>query len=722
MITTLDMIHSKNLIHLKMDPKTIYISDRGLIRFGDIYVPGVAENKCDFFDKFDAPELKPERKYTKESNIYSFGVLIAYILHGKTIFNDDGSINVNKINRSYRVAIKKCINKEPNKRVDFQTLYKILFPTKFQCYSQCIDLAETRYSIFQTIKFQANDLEVVKEISNGIYSRVYLALNRKNNIEIAVKECYVSGKNKFAISPVYQELAALNVLKHPNLIRILGTVTTRNKGVKILMQYANNGDLASRISTNSLKFDDFVEYLVNIGLGMCFMHGRDVIHRDLKPENILICDKRALVSDFNSAAFVSDRGIPLVFGKYGTVKFMAPEVISDYPYSYSCDVFSFGMIICSFYGADLDYLFNQIQTNEANLDFIDNIDLRYLTKRCIEFDSFKRPTFDFICRYLIKKFNMQNYYKKNIFPSRRDPSLISQMKNEDMAGNNQHASDYGRHLMYENKYEEAKIVFSKGSDGDCLNNYAMLLYIEGNKNESIKYFEKASELDNVYALMVIGILNENPEIFDLESDRNIEKALFFYQKAAKEDHNYRCMHLENLKAKYLEGLVHLSHNDIEKANSCFYVATLEFDSDGLNMMGLSIENGTIEEETYDIEDYFRMSASQLNPSGLFNLSMILKNKNPKDSKYYAGLAKLFGGPDITSYRKPKDVLHESWDMHGQLAEMIRGYEVGVEMGDRKSMKKLREMIVQGYGIYKNESCSKNLSDELSFGIEDSLYE
>lgn len=109
-----------------------------------------------------------------------------------------------------------------------------------------------------------------------------------------------------------------------------------------------------------------------------------------------------------------------------------------------------------------------------------------------------------------------------------------------------------------------------------------------------------------------------------------------------------------------------------------------------------------------------MSASQMNPSGLKNMSRILKTRDAHKSEYYNGLSHLFGGPDVGDFRRVSDVLNESWELHGQLNELSRGYEVGTEMGDQHSMSHLRSNIISGLGIHQNVKCSKHMNEKLSF--------
>lgn len=132
----------------------------------------------------------------------------------------------------------------------------------------------------------------------------------------------------------------------------------------------------------------------------------------------------------------------------------------------------------------------------------------------------------------------------------------------------------------------------------------------------------AAGLGDVFALMVLGIRSEFPELSDEDVDESpsrFKRVLDFYRRSSFT--NAPLCHIENPKAKYLEGLLYESHlaegiseeESFELSIKYFKEAALEYDNDGLNKVGLLIESGLIdfdEEHEKGAEDHFRMSASQ----------------------------------------------------------------------------------------------------------------
>ena len=137
--------------------------------------------------------------------------------------------------------------------------------------------------------------------------------------------------------------------------------TCRHKNV-IKLQECFEQDTKLFIVTNCQPGGDLVDYLYTqpklsekrikilafqIGQGISYLHANHILHRDIKPENVLM--SRA---DSTAVPLLTDFGVAIYLGKgqrarqvAGTVGYMAPEVILDKPYSYPCDVWSFGCLI-----------------------------------------------------------------------------------------------------------------------------------------------------------------------------------------------------------------------------------------------------------------------------------------------------------------------------------------------------------------------------------------
>ena len=72
-----------------------------------------------------------------------------------------------------------------------------------------------------------------------------------------------------------------------------------------------------------------------------------ILHRDIKPDNIMMNDmtdhSTPKIVDFGLSKFIGPN--QTTSEPYGTFGYMAPEVIQEKPYSYSCDVWSFGVLL-----------------------------------------------------------------------------------------------------------------------------------------------------------------------------------------------------------------------------------------------------------------------------------------------------------------------------------------------------------------------------------------
>ena len=87
------------------------------------------------------------------------------------------------------------------------------------------------------------------------------------------------------------------------------------------------------------------------------MHSFGIVHRDLKLENIMMSAK-----DDHATPKLVDFGLSKIIGPsqtanepFGTVGYVAPEVLKRQPYSFSCDVWSLGCIVFALIAGSLPF-------------------------------------------------------------------------------------------------------------------------------------------------------------------------------------------------------------------------------------------------------------------------------------------------------------------------------------------------------------------------------
>ena len=87
------------------------------------------------------------------------------------------------------------------------------------------------------------------------------------------------------------------------------------------------------------------------------MHQFGIVHRDLKLENIMMSD-----STDQAVPKIVDFGLAKIIGPsntasepFGTLGYVAPEVLRKHPYTFSCDVWSLGCIVYALLSGSLPF-------------------------------------------------------------------------------------------------------------------------------------------------------------------------------------------------------------------------------------------------------------------------------------------------------------------------------------------------------------------------------
>jgi len=142
-----------------------------------------------------------------------------------------------------------------------------------------------------------------------------------------------------------QEVNILSSLRHPNIILYMGVcIDTKDK--IIVMEYMDKGSLHDLLRKEPLTLEKIHKIAKEIGLGMNYLHGENILHRDLTSKNILLSKHmEAKVADFGLSK------IKLVetqdtSNTIGSVAWMAPEVIANASnFTKLSDVYSYGVIL-----------------------------------------------------------------------------------------------------------------------------------------------------------------------------------------------------------------------------------------------------------------------------------------------------------------------------------------------------------------------------------------
>jgi len=113
------------------------------------------------------------------------------------------------------------------------------------------------------------------------------------------------------------------------------------------MVYCDGGDIYSKVKAakgKNFSEEQIIDWLVQLGLGLFYLHERKILHRDMKTQNIFLKNGKIRLGDFGIAK-VLDSTKDFANTCIGTPYYMSPELFKNKPYSYKSDVWAFGCVL-----------------------------------------------------------------------------------------------------------------------------------------------------------------------------------------------------------------------------------------------------------------------------------------------------------------------------------------------------------------------------------------
>ena len=191
--------------------------------------------------------------------------------------------------------------------------------------------------------------EIKQVIGKGKFGVVNLGIHKKSGKQVAIKIM-----NKSSIKTiedkelVHMEIGVLKLCHHPNIVRLLDHLEN-NDYIYIVTEYIEGGTLGQYFKKKKFNFSErqATNIMMQIASGVKYLHQYGIVHRDLKPENIMITQQNDFgiikIMDFGLSRIVSPNE-KMVDG-YGTLSFVAPEVLLRTPYNKEVDIWSMGVIL-----------------------------------------------------------------------------------------------------------------------------------------------------------------------------------------------------------------------------------------------------------------------------------------------------------------------------------------------------------------------------------------
>lgn len=195
-----------------------------------------------------------------------------------------------------------------------------------------------------------------RPIGKGSYGEAFLAHDVVTMERVVVKEMdtrKMSTKERF---DVYREADLLAKLRHPNIVQYREAYMS-GTSFCIVMDFADRGDLSyqlKRRGTRQFSEKMIWDILIQLLLGIRYLHANKVIHRDIKSANILITEDklmaargasvgRIMLADFGVSKGLDNTG-EKAMTLIGSPFYLSPEIVTGMPYDAKSDMWSIGVL------------------------------------------------------------------------------------------------------------------------------------------------------------------------------------------------------------------------------------------------------------------------------------------------------------------------------------------------------------------------------------------
>lgn len=226
-------------------------------------------------------------------------------------------------------------------------------PTMDRFFQELAQDKPLRFTVQQVCTFTAN---YTKILGSGGFGKVYEG-KFPNGVKIAVKVLERGATTSNVEKQFMAEVGSIGRIHHINLVRLYGFCYDQYMGA-LVYEFMENGSLDKHLFSQNppLPWEKLHEIAVGTAKGMAYLHEeceKRIVHYDIKPENVLL-DARfsPKVADFGLAKLCSRADTHVsVTGYKGTPGYSAPEfMLKNYPITYKCDVYSFGMLLFEIVG------------------------------------------------------------------------------------------------------------------------------------------------------------------------------------------------------------------------------------------------------------------------------------------------------------------------------------------------------------------------------------
>ncbi|GLE08984.1 hypothetical protein PINS_up020459 [Pythium insidiosum] len=262
----------------------------------------------------------------------------------------------------------------------------------------------------ERVRLSMTQLRIDGKLSHGAFGEVYKG--RYDRQEVAIKRLAPKHRTNLRhVQCFLSEAKLMAAMRHDRIIAFIGVGWNDPMDVHVVTEFMSGGDLRGLLQwldsqSRPTGFDlEKLKIALHIAEALAYLHSRrpQVLHRDLKSRNVLLSSTLdAKLIDFGVSR---ERVDQTMTEGVGTVRWMAPEVMTSGRYGASADIFSFGVVLSELDTHMLPYdrpgmeplpnpaVVTQVTINRLQVTFTEDEThpMVVLARECMAFEASDRP-------------------------------------------------------------------------------------------------------------------------------------------------------------------------------------------------------------------------------------------------------------------------------------------------------------------------------------------
>ncbi|KAJ7827002.1 kinase-like domain-containing protein [Mycena olivaceomarginata] len=191
-------------------------------------------------------------------------------------------------------------------------------------------------------------VKVGQQVAAGGFGDIWKGLVRGQSVSVKIMRLFRDADTRDALREFGHEALIWRQLSHPNLLPFFGLYYLENR-LCLVSPWMSNGHIIEFLR-NAPPDTDRVSLMLDVAMGVKYLHENRIVHGDLKGMNVLVTPScRACVADFGLASIAEAVTLRFTHStaspKGGTARYQAPELLStEIPNHFGSDVYAFGSV------------------------------------------------------------------------------------------------------------------------------------------------------------------------------------------------------------------------------------------------------------------------------------------------------------------------------------------------------------------------------------------